>query len=412
MGREIPFTADAAHRRVVVGGEPMIFHCHHYNTCLQRSILDAEFVDAKPFLIGAADNIAYDQLGKIFNDENLSSTEDRKLMAQELYRWPGFGTFDLSSLDENGGSTATVNSHYSMGWTAKWGNSDEPICFFTTGWIAGALSAIYGKPFGTYTVKQTKEIAMGDEECVFVVTIGQVPYKKYQDVGVGLLSEHKPHDIGPNNVPYEGIFEAVSGMPLIGDDTGTIGAFGVYLTRHYSNYYNWISFQFLNSVVEQFGDAGLEVARPLLIEAGLVCAFNTFGGIMESPEWNALIKPALESKEDWVHGMVAVANALGWGRWQVTDVTEDEAHFVIHDDYESSGYRAMYGLSKYPVSFLAHGGVVGLMNLVYVSDIASTPTLDEDFYTKTFKDQEVYVAEELTSIAMGDDVTSFRVYKK
>lgn len=32
---KIPFTLDAPHRRVFVGGEPMIFHCHHYNCFLQ-----------------------------------------------------------------------------------------------------------------------------------------------------------------------------------------------------------------------------------------------------------------------------------------------------------------------------------------------------------------------------------------
>ena len=38
---EIPAVLDAPHRRCLVGGEPMIFHCHHYNVFLQRSILDA-----------------------------------------------------------------------------------------------------------------------------------------------------------------------------------------------------------------------------------------------------------------------------------------------------------------------------------------------------------------------------------
>ena len=130
----------------------------------------------------------------------------------------------------------------------------------------------------------------------------------------------------------------------MGDAHGVIDAFGVFLTRHYANYYNRISFEFLHRLSREYGEEGLLAASETLIEAGRVCAFNTFGGIMQSTEWNALIRPSLASREDWVHGMVAVVNAFGWGRWQVVSVSETDAEFVLHDDYESVGYRAMYVL--------------------------------------------------------------------
>ncbi|MFQ5452816.1 MAG: hypothetical protein ACE5D6_01350, partial [Candidatus Zixiibacteriota bacterium] len=47
----IPYRLDIEHRRCIVGDEPMIFHCHHYNTFLQRSIEYAEYIDSKQFLI-------------------------------------------------------------------------------------------------------------------------------------------------------------------------------------------------------------------------------------------------------------------------------------------------------------------------------------------------------------------------
>mgnify|MGYP000896956923 FL=1 len=150
-------------------------------------------------------------------------------------------------------------------------------------------------------------------------------------------------------------------------------------------------------------------ASETLVEAGRVCAFNTFGGIMQSTEWNALIRPSLASPEDWVHGMVAVVNAFGWGRWQVVSVSATEAEFVLHDDYESVGYRAMYGVSERPVSFLAQGGVEGLMALVYLAGIEDAPTLDAAFYTRVFRGDVSYVATPTHSAAMGDAVTGFRV---
>ena len=240
---------------------------------------------------------------------------------------------------------------------------------------------------------------------------GTPNYNVYSSVGVGSLSSHKIREVPPNNVDYNGILSAVGSLPLVGNNEGLIPAFGVYLTRHYANYYNRISFELLHALIGKFGDEGRDVAMPLLVEAGHVCAFNTFGGIMSSTEWDALIRPNLKSKQDWVHGIVAVVNALGWGRWQITSVSETEAEFVIHDDYEAVGYQSMYGKSNYPVSFLAQGGVAGIMNLVYVGDIASKPSLTPDFYDRLFKQSDVFKAEALTSRAMGDEVTSFRVRK-
>ena len=43
-------------------------------------------------------------------------------------------------------------------------------------------------------------------------------------------------------------------------------------------------------------------------------------GAGTAPEWDAMIKPSCQNKEDWVHGMVAAVNTLGWGRWQVENV--------------------------------------------------------------------------------------------
>jgi hypothetical protein len=228
-------------------------------------------------------------------------------------------------------------------------------------------------------------------------------------VAVGPLTSHDVRAVPANPVDYEGIYGAVTGLPLAGDEHGIIPAFGVYLTHHYANYYNRISFEFERQLTEQFGDFGREVAEPLLVEAGHVCAFNTFGGIMTSPEWDALIRPSLQTREDWVHGMVAVVNALGWGRWQVTSVTPACAEFVVHDDYESVGHLAMYGPTDHDISYLARGGVAGVMDLVYVGDIASKPELTPDFYDRLFKSDESYSVDVVSSRAAGDEVTAFRV---
>lgn len=406
----VPFTLDAPHRRVLVGGEPMIFHCHHYNTFLQRSIQDASYIESETTLVGAAAEVAFAQLAKLFAGSDYETHEARCAVASEIYRWAGFGTFDLTKIGPEGGTVRTENSHYASAWKLKFGLSDAAVCKFASGWLAGALCAVYDQPLGSYSVEHHSCAAQREGiPCTFEVRRGEPNYRLFASIGVGSLTDHEPVPVEPNNVDYEGIFTALTGMEIVGDECGAIPAFGVHLTRHYANYYNRISFEFLKDVRAMFGDDGIEVAQPLLVEAGHVCAFNTFGGIMTSAPWDALIKPTLKSKEDWVHGMCAAVNALGWGRWQCTDVSRDGAEFILHDDYESVGYIGMHGQSDIPVSFLAQGGVVGLMNLVYEGDIESKPTLDEDFYLRLFRGQDPYKAECVESRAMGAEVTRFTV---
>ena len=143
----------------------------------------------------------------------------------------------------------------------------------------------------------------------------------------------------------------------------------------------------------------------LLMDTAYRCAFHTFGGIMTSPEWEAVVLPQCKTKEDWIHGMVACVNALGWGAWRVIEQSDDLLRVRIYDDYESCGWLDMYGKAKEPVSFLAAGAVSGIMNLIYNADIASGPTLDLDFYARVFESEGSFQAEHVASFAMGDGYT-------
>lgn len=407
---EVCFTNDAEKRKFVVGGEPMLLHCHHYNVFLQRSIRDAEYIDSRPFLIGAAAEVAHTQLKTYYTEKLISDINERKKFAEHIYKWAGFGVVDFSSLTEDGGECQTHSSHFSMGWTEKFGTSDEAVCFFMSGWIVGALAAIYNQELGSYSVVETACQAMENDRDVFLIKKENANYEIYSSVGLGGISAHNVITPPENRVDYEGVFSALTNMDIVGNEDGIIPAFGVYLTRMYANYYNRISFEFLHKI-QELGEEAIDIARDLFVEAGHVCAFNTFGGIMTSAEWDALVKPSLQSKEDWVHGMVAAVNALGWGRWQIKSLSEQEAIFVLHDDYESCGYLAMYGTAKFNISFLAQGACAGIMNLVYIGNVASRPNFTEEFYQHLFKTESSYKMECLSSKAMGDEVTSFRIYK-
>lgn len=404
---DVPVVLDHRHRRHLLGEEPIVFHCHHYNTFLQRSIQDASYIDSAPFLIGAGAEVADAQLRNLFND--VPDPRDRSRIAERVYSWAGFGRIDLSALSDDGGVVVAPDSHYGSSWLAKFGPADHAIDLFTQGWLAGAAGAIHDAPAGAFVAKQSSCIGTGASESRFAIERGHAPYPTWTSVAAGSLTDHGPKGNPPGAVDYDGIYEAVVGLPLAGDDRGLIPAFGVYLTHQYANYYNRVSFEFERAMRDRFGDDGIEAAKPLLVEAGHVCAFNTFGGIMKSSEWNALIRPSLQTPDHWVHGIVAVVNALGWGRWEVTDVADSGATFILHDDYESVGHLAMYGVSDHPISYLAEGAVAGVMNLVYRGDIAGRPDLTPDFYDHLFKSTASYETTCLSSQASGDATTVLRV---
>ena len=195
------------------------------------------------------------------------------------------------------------------------------------------------------------------------------------------------------------VIEAVAGLQIAGNDEGLIPAFGLYLTRHLADYYNRISFETAHRL--DHGSLADDV-RALLVEAGHGCAFNTFGGIMKSAEWDAVVRPMIESREDWVRGMVAVVNAFGWGRWQIRDLEPGQSLTVrITDSYEAAGYVRDYGASDRPRCYLAAGGVAGLMNLLYVGDITTRPALDEAYYRELFRGPARFVADEVACAAAG-----------
>ena len=198
------------------------------------------------------------------------------------------------------------------------------------------------------------------------------------------------------------VVAAVAGLQIVGNEEGLIPAFGLYLTRHYADYYNRISFACYHRA-EREGPAARDRARAALIRAGEVCAFNTFGGIMLSQEWEAVVAPMIESREDCAHGMVAVVNALGRGKWRVDRlVPGEELAISIANSYESTGYLADHPeRSDGGVCFLATGGASGIMNLLYNGDITTRPALTPQYFEQVFSTAGRFVARETACRANG-----------
>ncbi len=85
----------------------------------------------------------------------------------------------------------------------------------------------------------------------------------------------------------------------------------------------------------------------------------------------------------------------------------------VYNSYEGVGYRRMYPQTNDKnVSFLAMGGLLGLVHLLWKVDIRKKPKLNEDFYFNQFNNPEnSYSIEQTHAIAAGDEYDRFIVSK-
>jgi hypothetical protein len=161
------------------------------------------------------------------------------------------------------------------------------------------------------------------------------------------------------------IIHAVMEGSKIRESKGIIPLFGVYLSLYSVYYYNRLSFEF----EIKMGSQRETEAKALLIEAAQECGYATFQGIRDSWEWQQVVAPMVESKEDQILGFVAVAVAFGWGDLAVEELVPGEALVIrSSDSYESSGYLEQHGLAKSEKCYMLTGVAGAFMDLVYGGD--------------------------------------------
>ncbi|MGB0721800.1 MAG: hypothetical protein ACPGU7_05320 [Gammaproteobacteria bacterium] len=392
---------DPDHNYLEVAGEAMIFHCHHYLGILQRTILDADYIDSRPFLIGSSADANYNQLKNLCQGRDIA---EAKIIAQEVYKTFGYGLLDLSTMDEDGIELTTTKSFFSKTWVLKFGRSEKPVDYYTSGFLAAAYAVIYGRELAEVQVEQTRCIARGDLANTHVVRPGPSNFATYpakrptEFVEVPKLSLDWEHEEQISNT-FLGAHAT-----FVGNEEGYIPAFGVYVVRNQSDYVNRLQFEFVRAMTEVAGDYGITLAGELLMEAGHACGFFTYGGMMTSNEWNTYVKPYLKAPEDWVKGLASVINTMGWGYHTAAELTEERAVFRNYNDFEDLSHLRMYGKSDHPIHWANSGGFTGLMQLVYKTNLIKDGNLgSEEGFRHMRRTKQGYKTHMTKSIACGDD---------
>ena len=160
------------------------------------------------------------------------------------------------------------------------------------------------------------------------------------------------------------IIHAVMEGSQIRESKGIIPLFGVYLSIFSVKYYNKLSYEFERMLKERQSEA-----ETLLVRAAQECGYATFQGVRNSWEWEEIVKPMIDRKEDQIDGFSAVAFAFGWGDLKVKKLVPGKTLVIqASGSYEASGYLEQYGKAPLGKCYMLRGVTGALMDLLYGED--------------------------------------------
>ena len=107
----------------------------------------------------------------------------------------------------------------------------------------------------------------------------------------------------------------MSKIEVLGGNNGLIEAFGVYVNQLPTSFWN----SFADKLTRKVDPELYESTEYLLVNCGAECGYHTGYGIINCEEWNAIVKPMVESTEDVLHGAFAVFTAWGWANIEITE---------------------------------------------------------------------------------------------
>lgn len=150
-----------------INGFDSVLHCHHYATLYCQLADDAEQFHGRELLQRSSELAFLDVLTSYFAEHKVTGLGDRIALAEEYWRISGWGTLTFDHVGELSAAAHMDHSHVDQGWIKKWGQRAKPVNFIGQGYLAAAMSAVYGLPAGSYHVMETQSIVAGAEASRF-----------------------------------------------------------------------------------------------------------------------------------------------------------------------------------------------------------------------------------------------------
>jgi len=373
------------------GGIPTVYHCHHFNLFLDQTIDDALGPDEGTKLrFIAAREASHHFIRALVTRAGALTPAERLEVAQRTFAGMGHGRLQVSG-DRAGGTATGEFLHYGFSWAEKYGQKvrrRKPADAFAAGYAAAALEVAQSLERETMSAEETTCIATRAPQCTFTLKPGPQAKAVVPVREPDVRARVKPTFASATG--EDTISAIAKGLrdftaPVAGDERGLVQAFGVYVTLHLAGYYNRISYDALAHVVAN-KPALVPMLEDLLRESGHVCVFNTFGGILASPEWEAMVGKHSGDPQAIILGNLAIARALGFGHWTLAEYQPNERVVLrAPATYESVYYLTRHGASDRPSEYFFQGAALAIAQLAHRIDWRQKPSLTQDFYNSLFK---------------------------
>ena len=395
-------------------GLPAVYHCHHFNLFLDQTVDDALGPEEGGKLrFVAAREASHAFLRALCVRQGALTPVEKLAAAMEAFSAMGHGRLEISA-DGNGGTVQGEFLHYGYSWSQKYGQRvrrRHPADAFAAGYAAAAVEVAYGLERETMVATETQCVAMRAETCRFELKKGPQAPALPPIREAEMKAAAKPTLTGQHEAE---IAKIASGLrtfsgSITGDERGLIQAFGVFITMHLSAYYNRITYDTMGHI-EKTSPGSIGVLEELFRESGHVCVFNTFGGILQSPEWAAMVGPHDGDVTQTIIGGIAIARALGFGRWVIHELVPG-SRLVVRAPctYESTYFIPRHGTASKPNEYFLQGACLAICQLAYRVDWKSKPALTPEFYEALFRGKMPCKVEQTQGTTMGQPYSEILV---
>ena len=389
---------------------PVVYHCHHFNLFLDQTINDALGTEQGNNLkVKVAGSAAHPLLSNIVKANQIETVMQRLEMASTIFAAMGHGKLSISGNKVSGTATGEY-LHYGFSWSQKYAKRIarlDTADAFATGFCAAALEVAHDLESGTLTANETQCITQKSNQCQFEIFIDDSQSREHKTVN---KEEAENSASEPITGLYEDTITAVTtGLNdftagVAGDERGLVEAFGVYVTMHLSGYYNGISYEALKQC--QDSPSMVYALGELFKESGHVCVFNTFGGMLLSAEWEALVGAPTGNPEELIAHLTAIGRALGFGKWCVKEFVANERFVLETSSTYEDAYCHKYCLNPpQPSEFFVQGAALAFMVLIHKLNWQEPIELTPELYDSLFKDGLGWKVEQTKGLSVGDDVT-------
>jgi len=395
------------HQFDFLAGSPVVVHCHHFNLFWDQTMDDALGEEVgRRIRTHAAHKASYKFLRGLVDEVGATSPVERLRLASTIFSAMGHGKLHLA-VGRSGGLVRGEQLHYGFGWCEKYGgrlSRSEPADAFATGFSAAATEVAYNLDPGSRRATEERCVVDGSAGCSIRVSGAEA--EPILPLGVDPESAREVLPPSFDGMHEDQIAPIVSGLReflggVAGDDRGVIEAFGVLVTAHLADYYNHAANDVLDIIAEE-KPAGVQAFRALLLEAGTACAFHTFGGVLASPEWEGLVGAPTGDPLEIVIGCVALARALGFGRWAIEEFEPDTRLVMTSPGtYESVFSRLISANAAEGPGGIFVGAGIGIMQLAHGVGWQPRASIDSELYLGLARSNPWVVTQE-SSFAAGD----------